>query len=185
MGTARRIAAQPRQMRVLLAAVALVPALAATIAVTHASAAGTGANVKVEKSALGRILVNGHGRTLYMFATDKHDKSACYGACARFWPPLLTAGSHVAGTGLRASLLGTTMRKGGALQITYAGHPLYTFLKDTRPGQTNGQGLNASGGRWWVLSPTGAMIKKTASAPVTKTTPTATTTTSGGGGAWG
>jgi predicted lipoprotein with Yx(FWY)xxD motif len=183
MGSVRHITARPRRLRILLAAVALVPALVATIAATHASAAGTGAKVKVEKTALGRILVNSQGRTLYMFAIDKHGKSACYGTCARFWPPLLSTSSHVAGTGVKASLLATGMRKGGTLQLTYAGHPLYTFLKDTKPGQMNGQGLNASGGRWWVMSPTGAVIKKTMSATPTTTTPAATTTSSGGG--WG
>jgi predicted lipoprotein with Yx(FWY)xxD motif len=186
MGTAPRITAQPRQTRLVLAVAALVPALAATIAATHASAAGTGAKVKVEKTALGRILVNGQGRTLYMFAIDKHGKSACYGTCAKFWPPLLSTSSHVTGTGVKASLLGTSMRKGGTLQLTYAGHPLYTFLKDAKPGQTNGQGLNASGGLWWVMSPTGTVIKKTMSATPTSTTPAATTTSSsGGGGGWG
>ena len=123
----------------------------------------TGAQVKVEKTALGPILVDAKHRTLYMFAADKGGKSACNGSCATYWPPLAATSSHVVGTGLKAALLGTTKRTGGSLQISYAG----------------GQGLNVSGGFWWVMSPTGAVIKKTA-APAAKTT-TSTTTTAGGG----
>lgn len=169
--------APPQKARAILAAAALVGALAALSAATHASAASSGAQVKVAKTALGRILVNAQGRTLYMFAADKHGKSVCYGKCATFWPPLLTTSTRVAGTGVKVSLLGTTMRTGGKLQVTYNGHPLYRFLKDTKSGQTSGQGLNASGGLWWVMSPAGTVIKKTAVAATTTTT----TTTSGGG----
>jgi predicted lipoprotein with Yx(FWY)xxD motif len=178
---------QPHKAHAILAAVALVGALAALIAATHASAASRGgAQIKVGKTALGRILVNAQGRTLYMFAADKGGKSVCYGKCATFWPPLLTTGTPVAGTGVTASLLGTTTRTGGKLQATYKGHPLYRFLKDTKSGQTSGQGLNASGGLWWVMSPAGTVVKKTAAAAptpttTTPTTTTTTTTTTGGG----
>lgn len=187
MGIARPSSiAQFRRPRTVLAAAAVLPALAALVAVTHAGAAGAGAKVKVEKTALGRILVNTQARTLYMFAADKHGKSACYGKCASFWPPLLTTTSHVAGTGVKASLLGTTMRTGGKLQVTYAGHPLYLFIKDTKPGQTNGQGLNISGGLWWVISPAGTVIRKTATTPpATTTTPATTTPATTSSGGWG
>ena len=160
------------------AAIAVLAALTATSAAAHASPA-TGAQVKVEKTALGPILVDSKNRTLYMFAADKSGKSACYGSCATYWPPLAASSSHVIGTGVKPALLGTTKRAGGSLQITYAGHPLYTFVKDTKAGQTSGQGLKVSGGLWWVMSPTGAVIKKT-TAPAAKTT-TSTTTTAGGG----
>jgi predicted lipoprotein with Yx(FWY)xxD motif len=115
-----------------------------------------------------------------MFAADKHGKSACYGSCAVYWPPLLTSSRHVAGSGVKASLLGTTMRTGGKLQVTYNGHPLYRFVKDSKPGQTSGQGLNLSGGLWWVISPTGTVVKRTAS-----TAPPTTTGSSSGGGGYG
>lgn len=164
---------------VLLAAAVLLATLAAMIAAGHASAASTGTQVKVSKTKLGQILVNAQGRTLYMFAADKHGKSTCYGQCATFWPPLLTSSAHVTGTGVTASLLSTTKRTDGKLQITYNGHPLYRFLKDAKSGQTNGQGLNASGGLWWVMSPAGTAIKHAASA--TTTTTTTTTPTTGGG----
>jgi predicted lipoprotein with Yx(FWY)xxD motif len=152
------------------------------IAASHAAAASTGTQVKVSKTKLGRILVNAQGRTLYMFAADKHGKSTCYGQCATFWPPLLTNSAHVTGTGVTASLLGTTKRTDGKLQITYNGHPLYLFLKDTKSGQTNGEGLNASGGLWWVISPAGAVIKHAAIASPATTTTTTTTTPAPGGG---
>ena len=117
---------------------------------------------------------------LYIFAADKGGKSVCYGSCAKYWPPLAASSRHVVGTGVKAALLGTTKRTGGSLQITYAGHPLYLFVKDSKAGQTSGQGLNVSGGLWWVMSPTGAVIKKTT--PAATTTTSSTTTTGGGYG---
>lgn len=165
---------QIRRAHVLVAA-ATFAALATLIAVHAASGASSASSVKVEKTALGKILADPRGRTLYMFAADKGKTSVCYGKCAAFWPPLLSKSAHVAGTGVNASLLGTTRRKGGTLQVTYAGHPLYLFVKDTKAGQTNGQGLNVVGGLWWVLSPTGAVVtKKEAAAPV-KSSPGTTT----------
>jgi predicted lipoprotein with Yx(FWY)xxD motif len=160
MGVTRSASiAKPTRTRTLVLAAALFGALATTVAAGHAFAAGAGAQVKVSKTPLGSILVNAKGRTLYMFAADKKGKSVCYGECATFWPPLLTSSSHPAGAGVKAALLGTTKRTGGKLQITYNGHPLYTFLKDKKAGQTSGQGLNVSGGLWWVLSPAGAVTK--------------------------
>lgn len=171
---------QLRTTPVLIAA-AVVAALAMLVVVHQASAAHATATLKVGKTAIGRILVDSRGRTLYMFAADKGTTSVCYGKCAAFWPPLITGSKHIAASGLKASLLGTTTRKGGSLQVTYAGHPLYLFVKDTKAGQTNGQGLNVVGGLWWVVSPTGAVIKKKAgqAAAPAQTTPT---TTSGGYG---
>jgi predicted lipoprotein with Yx(FWY)xxD motif len=101
----------------------------------------------------GQILVDSKGITLYDFVADKGKTSVCYGACAALWPPLITHGKPVAGHGVRRSLLGTTKRKDGKLQVTYGGHPLYYFVTDRKPGQTTGQGVNQFGGPWWVLSP--------------------------------
>jgi predicted lipoprotein with Yx(FWY)xxD motif len=148
--------------------------LLALIAVSEASSAGR-AQVKVSKTALGPILVTAQGQTLYMFAADKHGKSVCYSSCATYWPPLLTTTAHVTGTGLKPAMLGTTKRTDGKLQITYNGHPLYQFLKDTKAGQASGQGLNLSGGFWWVMSPSGAIIK-------TKAASTSSSGAAGGGG---
>jgi predicted lipoprotein with Yx(FWY)xxD motif len=84
--------------------------------------------------------------------------STCYGACAALWPPLTTTGKPVAGHGVRASLLGTTKRKDGKLEVTYNHHPLYYFVSDQKPGQTTGQGVNQFGAPWWVISAAGKEI---------------------------
>jgi predicted lipoprotein with Yx(FWY)xxD motif len=144
---------------VVLASAALLGALA-LFAAAHASAAGSAAKVGTAKTAIGTVIVNGQGRTLYMFAADKHGKSACYGQCAHYWPPLLTGGKPTARKGAKASLLGTTRRTDGKLQVTYNGRPVYRYIGDTKSGQTSGQGLNLSGGLWWAISPSGALDKK-------------------------
>jgi predicted lipoprotein with Yx(FWY)xxD motif len=124
------------------------------------TAAGTAATIAVATDAkLGQILVDGKGMTLYLFVADTGTASTCYTSCAQFWPPVLTSGAPVAGSGAQASLLGTTTRTDGNVEVTYAGHPLYYFLKDKKPGDTTGQGVNGFGGLWWVLSPAGTAIK--------------------------
>ena len=139
-----------------LAAAVIVAATAAALAL--ASTAASGARVKIANTPLGRILVDQKGITLYDFPPDKGRISVCYGACAAIWPPLITKSKPVAGRGVRASLLGTTKRKDGKLQVTFRGHPLYYFVSDRSPGQTTGQGVNQFGGPWWVLSPAGKEI---------------------------
>jgi predicted lipoprotein with Yx(FWY)xxD motif len=155
---------------------AVAAVLSLTFGLSGASAssrsAGAGTKVAVASSKLGRILVDGRGRTLYLFAKDRNGRSSCYGACAAAWPPLLASGKPLAVAGAKASLLGTTRRADGRLQVTYRHHPLYAFVEDAKKGQTSGQGLDASGGKWWVLSPTGDKITKSGS----------TTTTSGDSG---
>jgi predicted lipoprotein with Yx(FWY)xxD motif len=141
-----------------LAAAGFVAAMAAALAL--ASAGTSGARVDLAKTDLGRILVDSKGITLYDFPPDKGKTSVCYGACAALWPPLITHGKPAAGRGIRASLLGTTKRKDGKLQVTYGGHPLYSFVTDRKPGQTTGQGLNQFGGPWWVISPAGKEIHR-------------------------
>ena len=144
---------------IALTAAALAAALTAALAVAgNAKSART--EVHVARTPLGRILVDSRGIALYDFVKDKGNVSACYGACAALWPPLLTHGKPVAGPGVRAALLGTTSRKDGKLEVTYAGHPLYYFVSDRRPGQTTGQGVNQFGGPWWVLSPAGKEIHR-------------------------
>ena len=143
----------------LLTAVAASAVIASTAAALALAGGATGgAKVAVAKSPLGRILVDSKGITLYDFVKDKGTTSVCYGACAALWPPLITKGKPVAGLGVRASLLGTTKRKDGKLEVTYNGHPLYYFVTDTKPGQTTGQAVNQFGGPWWVLSPAGKEI---------------------------
>ncbi|HEX4677796.1 MAG TPA: hypothetical protein VH210_01140 [Gaiellaceae bacterium] len=142
-----------------LAASAVIASLAATLALAGKTQMG-GTKVAVATSPLGRILVDSKGITLYDFAQDKGTTSTCYGACAALWPPLLTTGKPIAGPGVRASLLGTTKRKDGKLEVTYGGHPLYYFVTDRKPGQTTGQSINQFGAPWWVISPAGKEIHR-------------------------
>jgi predicted lipoprotein with Yx(FWY)xxD motif len=109
-------------------------------------------------SQLGKILDNPSGRTLYLFAKDSGDTSACTGACASAWPPLRVTGKPTVGSGAKAADVATIKRPDGRPQVTYNGHPLYTYSGDTSPGQTNGQGLNAFGGGWFALSPAGTQV---------------------------
>ncbi|MGH7760241.1 MAG: COG4315 family predicted lipoprotein, partial [Candidatus Dormibacteraceae bacterium] len=123
-----------------------------------ASPAATGATIAVANSKLGQILVDAKGITLYLFVADTGATSTCYTSCAAIWPPVRTTGAPQAGVGADASLLGTTTRTDGNVEVTYAGHPLYYFVKDKAAGDTTGQGVNGFGGLWWVLSPSGAAI---------------------------
>jgi predicted lipoprotein with Yx(FWY)xxD motif len=138
----------------LLAALAAAAFAASTLALTADAGTG-GARIDVATTPLGKILVDARGITLYDFKRDKGTTSVCYGACAALWPPLITNAKPVAERGARASLLGTTKRKDGKLQVTYGGHPLYYFVTDRKPDQTTGQGVNQFGGPWWVISAAG------------------------------
>ena len=125
---------------------------------TANSAASSAPTVRVANSSLGRILVDAHGRTVYLFKKDKGTKSTCNGACAQAWPPVTVSGKPAAGTGANASLIGTTKRSVGKTQVTYHGHPLYRFQGDQTRGATKGQGLVAFGGGWFVVSPSGTQV---------------------------
>jgi predicted lipoprotein with Yx(FWY)xxD motif len=145
----------------LLKTLALAACCALLLGVVAATAGGqSAAMVKVEKTKLGKVVANAKLHTLYMFRKDHAHKSACYGACAKVWPPLLTTGKPVAGPGVKASLLGTTKRTDGKLQVTYKGYPLYTYLKDTKPAQTKGEGSKLFGAGWYALTPTGVVIDR-------------------------
>jgi predicted lipoprotein with Yx(FWY)xxD motif len=104
---------------------------------------------------LGMVLVDSNGMTLYDFHKDKGTTSSCYGACAEAWPPMLTEGGPTVGNGAMASKLGTTERKDGTTQVTYAGHPLYTFVEDKKPGEANGNDVSAFGAQWYALKGSG------------------------------
>lgn len=125
---------------------------------TPTAANGQPATLGVASSDLGDILVNSAGRTLYLFQKDSGTQSACTGACATAWPPLLDKGKLTAGSGADASRLGTTTRSDGTDQVTYNGHPLYLYAGDKKAGDTNGQGLTAFGAPWYALSPTGVAV---------------------------
>jgi predicted lipoprotein with Yx(FWY)xxD motif len=104
---------------------------------------------------LGMVLVDSNGMTLYDFHKDKGTTSSCYGPCAEGWPPMLTEGEPTVGNGASASELGTTERKDGTTQVTYAGHPLYTFVGDKKPGEANGNDISAFGAQWYALKGSG------------------------------
>jgi predicted lipoprotein with Yx(FWY)xxD motif len=123
-----------------------------------ASAAPTASVAIATNPKLGQILVDGNGRTLYLFEADKNTSSTCYGACATYWPPLLTGGAPQAGSGVSSSLLGTTKRSDGTTEVTYAGHPLYYVVTDHNPGDATGQNVTNFGAAWFVLGPDGNRI---------------------------
>ena len=129
-------------------------------AIAAASPATASATVATAQSGLGRIVVDGRGRSLYLFEKDRHGHSACAGVCAAYWPPLLTNGSSTAIKGAKPSLLGTIRRADGSRQVSYAGHPLYFFSGDAARGQTNGEGLHDFGAGWYVLAPSGKKIDR-------------------------
>src|SRR5262245_24652314 len=114
---------------VIAIAVALTAALALS---TTGHAAGSAAAVKTRHGKLGTFLVDGHGRTLYLFQKDKTTRSTCSGACATDWPPLLTSGKAKPSGSARKGLLGTSKRSDGTTQVTYKGHPLYTYSGDRK-----------------------------------------------------
>ena len=116
----------------------------------------TSGKVSTASTSLGTVLVDSKGRTLYLFKADQGTKSACSGACASAWPPLRVSGEPTVGGGATASKLGTTQRSDGQPEVTYNGHPLYTYTGDSKPGDVNGQGLTAFGASWFALSPSGS-----------------------------
>jgi predicted lipoprotein with Yx(FWY)xxD motif len=168
---------------VLVAALALALAaagVAAAAAVTHQSSgslsagSATAGRVTLHKTKIGNVLATSSGRTLYLFMKDKSGRSACYGQCAAYWPPLMKKGTLSAGAGVKAKLLGTTKRKNGTRQVTYNGHPVYLYKFDKGSGQIAGQRQNFFGGKWFAVSAAGSANKK---APPAGGTTTGGTTT--------
>ena len=150
--------------RLLLTVAAMIAALSLTVGLAAASAASVSGRsnpvVAVSSTSLGKVLVDGRGHTLYLFEKDKRGKSACTGQCAVYWPPLIASAKPLARAGAKATLLGTTKRADGRVQVTYNHHPLYTFAKDTRKGQTSGEEVDAFGGEWYAISGLGAKLEK-------------------------
>jgi predicted lipoprotein with Yx(FWY)xxD motif len=124
------------------------------------SAPSATSTVGTRTTPLGQILVDGNGRTLYLFEADQGTASSCYNACAGVWPPLTATGAPVAGPGVNPSLLATATRKDGSMEVVYNGHPLYYFISDKNAGDTTGQALSSFGADWYVLSAAGTKIGK-------------------------
>jgi predicted lipoprotein with Yx(FWY)xxD motif len=141
---------------------------------TPTTSAATGTTVGSATSAkFGTILVTSTGMTLYMNSGDSTTTSVCTSACTPIWPPLTTSGGPKARSDVKASLLGTLTRPDGSKQVTYNGHPLYTFVNDAAAGQVNGEGIVHFGGNWYVVNTSGQPV----TSPVSPTAPTAPPTT--------
>lgn len=124
----------------------------ALFAAPPAMAAGTA--ISVRGSEYGRMLFGPNRQAVYIFQRDRRDLSRCYGECAREWPPVYTKGKPRARRGIRRSLLGTTRRRDGRLQVTYNDRPLYYYAHEG-PGQVECHNVNLNGGLWWVIGPNG------------------------------
>lgn len=151
--------------RILLVGVLLAVASSAAIASAGARSslaheAGT-ATVNLAKTARGYILVSSTGFTLYEFTKDSSGKDSCVeiSGCPHFWPALPVTGAPTAGTGVKASLLSTITLPDGTSQVTYAGHPLYTYSGDSGPGETGYVGVRAFGGYWYALRRSGRAVR--------------------------
>jgi predicted lipoprotein with Yx(FWY)xxD motif len=141
-----------------LAVVALAGCGGKTSHALPTTADGRPASVGVASTRLGDVLVDRRGRTLYLFKRDTGTQSACTGACAVNWPPLSVPGTPLVGGGAKRSDIGRTARGDGTSQITYNGHPLYTFVNDKKSGDTNGEGVSAFGGSWFAVSSAGTKV---------------------------
>jgi predicted lipoprotein with Yx(FWY)xxD motif len=122
------------------------------------------ATVSATSTNLGMILVDGNGRTLYLFEKDQSNQSACAGACVAAWPVDQSGATPKAGSGVTASMLGTIKRGDGSTQVTYNKHPLYYFQGDSGAGQHNGQGVDAFGAKWYAVTPAGGAVRGGATA---------------------
>jgi predicted lipoprotein with Yx(FWY)xxD motif len=138
--------------------------------------------VQTRSGPLGSYLTDGAGKTLYMFASDTSTKSSCSGQCLTYWPPL--NGTPKAGSGVTASKLTTITGTNGAKQVAYAGHPLYYYAADSKPGDITGQNNDTFGAKWWLVAPSGQAIETVpgnSSAPA----PSAPANSAPGGGGYG
>jgi predicted lipoprotein with Yx(FWY)xxD motif len=143
-------------MRALAVAAGIVTLL---VLGAHAGAGTRPPVVSAQGSAYGRILFDGRGFVLYAFTRDGGGRSSCTGACAAAWPPYIVRRRPIAGAGAKLSLLGTTRRRDGRLQVTYAGRPLYYYVGDRKPGQILCQNVSEFGGLWLVVRPTGIPVR--------------------------
>jgi predicted lipoprotein with Yx(FWY)xxD motif len=163
------------------------PASSAAAAGSSASASTTGTVITTDAGSTGAFLTNGSGRTVYLWAKDGTNMSACSGACAAAWPPVPATGKLTAAGGAKASDLGTITRSDGTKQATYDGHPLYYFAGDSAAGQANGQGSDSFGAKWWLVAPSGTKITASdtaAAANAPAPSASATSGSSNAGGGW-
>jgi predicted lipoprotein with Yx(FWY)xxD motif len=148
---------KPVGLITIVVAAVLLTSLSSALAASGSASRAT--TVSTAKTGLGKVIVNSRGRTLYLFEKDKRHRSACSGACASYWPPLIAHGKPVATGGAKQSLIGTIKRANGTRQVTYAGHPVYTYVLDIKRGQTKGEGSTLFGAGWDALAPSGKKIE--------------------------
>jgi predicted lipoprotein with Yx(FWY)xxD motif len=146
---------------VLATATGVASAVASAQSNPPTARAGAAAKVQLRHTSLGSILVSSSGRTLYEFTRDHTATDTCVtlSGCSAAWPALQTRGRPSAGPGVKASLLSTIRLSGGRTQVTYAGHPLYTYSGDSGPGETSYVGESAFGGRWYAINASGHTVK--------------------------
>ncbi|HKC26534.1 MAG TPA: hypothetical protein VKB75_00855 [Jatrophihabitans sp.] len=147
------------------------------------SGAAAVATVETHSGAMGTFLTDSAGHTLYLFDADKGNSSACSGTCATYWPPLLTGSAPKATGSAAAAKLGMITRSDGTKQVTYGGHPLYTYAVDAAPGDTKGQGVNQFGAKWWLVASSGQAITPGSSGGSSSAAPSSSSA-GGGGGGW-
>jgi predicted lipoprotein with Yx(FWY)xxD motif len=123
----------------------------------------SGVKVGLQKVSFGSVLVGPNSHTVYLFLKDKGTTSQCNGKCAVVWAPLTTSGQPQAGSGLKSSLLSTSKRKDGTMQVTYGGHPLYYYDDDKKPGMTEGEGKKEFGAEWYAVGSDGKKVEKNGS----------------------
>jgi predicted lipoprotein with Yx(FWY)xxD motif len=137
------------------------PAAAPAASNTPSSSSAGALTIKSASGADGTYLVGTSGRALYMWVADTGGKSACSGACAKVWPPVISSGTPTVSGGVNSADLSTITRSDGTHQVTYKGHPLYYFVADPSSGTIKGQGSDSFGAKWWLVAPSGAVITKT------------------------
>jgi predicted lipoprotein with Yx(FWY)xxD motif len=147
-------------MKTRLFTLCIALGLVAAIVATAQARAPKSAVVTLKKTSLGTILVDPRGRTLYLFEKDAKGVSSCTNACLSYWPAFTSRTVPRAGAGVQQSLLRLAAPTRGLRQVTYAGHPLYTFVGDKRSGETTGEGLRNFGGGWDVLGADGRKIEQ-------------------------
>jgi len=179
----------PVKLIVPLASALLVAACGSAAASTSAPASSAAAAGSSTTGTVITTQAGSAGRTVYLWAKDGMNMSDCSGACASAWPPVPATGTLTAAGSAKASDLGTITRSDGTKQVTYDGHPLYYFVGDSAAGQTNGQGSDNFGAKWWLVAPSGAQITGTdtaaaaaAPAPATSSAPSTPSSSNAGGG---
>ena len=145
--------------RILIAAVAVT--ISAALVTDIADARVSRSKLRLRKTSVGTVLVNGRGSTVYAFTKDARNRDACakISGCLSVWPVVSGASKPVLGPGVKRSLVGTITLKGGTKQLTYGGHPLYTYVGDSGPGQTSYVNFLQFGGRWPAINAAGHEVR--------------------------